>query len=177
MSPAANALRPRQSCATVRIPGLRGVELQAPVEKLRSAAARFRLGHSRSEAIISEAADLLSEMLWNQPLAELAGSEPSSDVVEVKISRALEAEGYVMPTITEAGRIVARDIAFGILNGDISPQKGARFIWWEVVGEIPELEDELGHFAGLASEWEDDTVHRLEYEEDIRRAAAELLEG
>ncbi len=39
----------------------------------------------------------------------------------------------------------------------------------------PELQS-LSVFAGLASEWEDDLVHRRDYEEDIRDEAKDLVE-
>jgi hypothetical protein len=40
---------------------------------------------------------------------------------------------------------------------------------------VPALEDRLGEFAGLASEWEDTTEHRSEYGNAIVDAASRLI--
>ncbi len=145
------------------------------MERLRLAAAAVQLDLVSPEVvIIAEAADILPDLPSNRPLAELAGASPSREVVSGVLSRALEVEGSHMPSDNEAGRIVARNISRAILGGKVSASEGAREIWWKVVRRVPSLEGELGHFAGLASEWEDDIAHRAEYEADIREAATEV---
>ena len=146
------------------------------LRRLRSAAARLRVDVLWPEALVAEAAEILPELPSNEPLAELAGATPLREPVEELLSRALEWEGSRMPSDYEAGKIVAREIGESILSGAMSAPEGARMIWWKVVRRVPELESELGHFVGLASEWEDSIGHRDEYEADIRRAAAELVE-
>lgn len=150
--------------------------METPVNRLRSVAAALRLDMITPQGVITEAVELLSDLPLNRPLAELAGAEPLRGAVAEVLSRALVAEGSDMPSDNEAGRIVAETISKAIVTGAVAPSEGARAIWWKVVRRIPELESELGHFIGLASEWEDDTAHRAEYENDIRQAAAKLAD-
>lgn len=63
-----------------------------------------------------------------------------------------------------------------IVAGRFDPHEGARLIWWRGWNELGRPE-ELTVFVACASEWEDDSVHRAEYEADIRAAAATLLDS
>ena len=151
--------------------------MDAPLQRLRCAAAALRLDLLPPEGVVAEAAKLVNELPTNRSLAELAGATATTEVVTDLLSRALEEEVSSLPSDREAGRIVAREVCRAIVRADVSPVEGARTIWWKVVRRVPELERELGHFVGLASEWEDDSAHRAQYEDDIRRAAAALAEG
>lgn len=79
-------------------------------------------------------------------------------------------------TLRGAGLTVAKRIAREIVDGIIEPGLGARKIWWDVYERVPELEERLRGFVGLASEWEDSPKHRAEYEDDIVDEARELLD-
>ncbi len=148
--------------------------MEAPVIRMREFAAGLQLDLISPEGVITEAANLLSEFPSNGPLADLANAAPFREPVLSLLAKALRVEGSGLPSEREAGLLMAKDVGRRIINGQMSPSDGARTIWWKVVSRVPELEGELGHFVSLASEWEDDTAHRAEYEADIRRAAAEL---
>lgn len=148
-----------------------------PREKLRLAAAWFKLDLRPPESVVDAAVELLDELPTNEALAELAGTKAFREDVTEALSRALVAEGMALPSDEEAGRLVARDVAGAIVRGDIGPVEGARLIWWDIVRGVPALEGELLHFVGMASEWEDDIAHRPEYEAEIRAAATELAQG
>ena len=75
---------------------------------------------------------------------------------------------------SEAGRILAQQIAIQITSGEVLPYQGARTIWTSIVQREPDLEKELRPFIGLASEWEDDPASRESYEHQIRDEAREL---
>jgi len=73
---------------------------------------------------------------------------------------------------------MAMETCEAILSGTISPQDGARTIWWEawtLLREEPEG-GELAPFIGARTEWEEHSEARTEIEEGIRRLASELLE-
>lgn len=151
--------------------------MSTALEVLRSVASRFQLELLPPEFVVAQAAELVQGLPDNRDLAELAGTTPLRDFVGDALARALESEGMHFPTPEDAGRLVAHEAAEAIVRGDTSPVEGARLIWWDVVRAVPQLDEELGHFIGLASEWEDDSSHRNEIEDDIRRAAAELVEA
>jgi hypothetical protein len=74
-----------------------------------------------------------------------------------------------------AGWIVARLLAERIVGGSIPAELGAGKIWWDVAIKVPTLQARLGVFDGLSSLWEDDALHRSDYERDIVAAASKLL--
>src|SRR4051794_1460798 len=66
----------------------------------------------------------------------------------------LEREGRNRPTATEAGMLLAREIAAAICRGELSPYEGAKRIWTSLTLNNTDLRDALTDFVGLASEWE-----------------------
>jgi len=107
-------------------------------------------------------------------LMNLPDEVSREDVLRLLESVLSDARAEV-PNPLEARRIVARHYARQIVAGALSPYEGARKIWWELWTDCRELK-ELTAFAGLASEYEDDTseTHRAEYERDIVREARAL---
>jgi hypothetical protein len=144
------------------------------VERLELLAAELHLEMTSPATVVARAADLVADMPSNEALARLAGAEPLLNVVVDLLTTALEQEGSTLPQGPSAGRLVARHLCRSIVENEIEPIDGARAIWWKVVRQVPELESDLGHFVGLASEWEDDAARRDEYATDIRMAAAEV---
>ncbi|WP_145261701.1 hypothetical protein [Planctomycetes bacterium Pan216] len=102
------------------------------------------------------------------------------DVSRVAVLELLEASIRESPATVPDGvaarRILARKYAEQIVDGTLSPYEGARRIWWELWTDCRELK-ELAIFAGLASEYEDDSseAHRSEYQRDIVDEACVLL--
>jgi hypothetical protein len=72
-----------------------------------------------------------------------------------------------------AGQVALRSFLTGLQSGAISAIEFAEAVWW-LACEVPEFEPTLRPFIGMASEWQDDAIHRLEYEDDIRVAALGL---
>lgn len=104
---------------------------------------------------------------------EGVGSPDSSE----RIGALLRAASLRSPTEVEAGIWLAKKIATEVLDGRKEPYQGAREIWWDVVSGSgrKELPDLLEAFVGLASEIEDDPVHRAEYEDEIVEECKALL--
>jgi len=117
-------------------------------------------------------------------LSRLVDSLNASDQIRREevlsiLKSALTEAKVSIPNLISVRRIVAQHYARQIVEGYLSPYEGARKIWWELWTDCREL-DELSAFAGLASEYEDDSseAHRTEYEHDIiEEARALVIEG
>jgi len=75
----------------------------------------------------------------------------------------------------EAAMILAKKTAEDIIANKVTPHDGARFIWVKLARRVPEVEEALRVFIGLASEWEEDPIHREQYDSDIVRASRSLV--
>ena len=84
------------------------------------------------------------------------------------VSNAIDAEARLLgiPPMDDliAVRLVTLSVADKIVSGDLHPYIGARLLWTRVATEGPAAEPALRPFIGLASEWEDGSEHRSEYE-------------
>lgn len=112
-----------------------------------------------------------------EALERLAGetTPAESAVVDQLLDDLLEQLGGARLDDEAAGLEVSQAIAEQIVGGSREPADGARMIWWKVANRVPQLEDRLAVFVGLASEWDDNPHHRSEYDKDIIRAAHAFL--
>jgi hypothetical protein len=148
-----------------------------PTRLLQLTAAELVLDLISAEEAVARAADLVTAFPSNVALAEFAGMTPTREAAWSMLASALDAAGLAMPTPMDAGRTVALAACQRIDDGSVTPYDGARLIWSRVIERVPELRSEFGHFAGLASEWQDDEEHRGDYEADIRAAAKHMTGG
>ena len=138
------------------------------------------LGDQPSEDLPAIAARALERGLDSPTLRELAGLS-RKDVREAHdlFLIAIAEVGLEMPPPSEAARELARQWAFEMLAGTLTPYEGSRLIWhnsWDTLDRQQEGQaDDLVPFIGLASEWEDDPEHRAEYEQDMLAEARALL--
>jgi len=155
--------------------------LAGPLEaaNVRELAALRRLDLVAASYAIEWAASRIAEGDTSENLTRLASLPPDTeaDDVDSLLSDALhEPDRLPARDARVAGEIVAQKLARDIVKGLIAPYEGAKRIWIDVARRVEDLEPALRPFIGLASEWEDDTAHRQEYEEDIRRAALDFLQ-
>jgi hypothetical protein len=75
----------------------------------------------------------------------------------------------------EAAMILAKETAKDIIAQKVMPHDGARFIWVKLARKVPEVEEALRVFIGLASEWEEDPSQREQYDADIVGASRRLV--
>jgi hypothetical protein len=148
---------------------------------LEQAAAFRALGLLPSWALPSIAVRALEHGSDSPGLRLLAGeTEPIESTVGPIFARALAELAVSIPDARTALMFVARYYAEKIVDGSISPYKGAAAIWRQVTNHSSaqgnsELWDSLGVFVGLASEHEDYPPARAELDEEIVREAQELL--
>jgi hypothetical protein len=138
------------------------------------AAARMVLGKLTSEEAIAEASSALDRGIYSEALGLLLYAEPVWSEVGPLFSRSLSELGIRVPTRERASLVLAREEARRIVSGEVSPYDGARRIWWEVANEEGASPSLLA-FVGYASEWEDDQVHRPEYDALILEEARCLV--
>jgi hypothetical protein len=147
---------------------------------VRELAALRRLDLIPASYVIEWAASRIAEGDATESLFRLASLPPDTDAndVETLLSDALHELGQLPISDDKvAGTLVAQRLARDIVRGSIAPYEGAKQIWIDVARRVEDLEPTLRPLIGLASEWEDDNVHRQEYDEDIRRAALDLLQN
>jgi len=138
-------------------------------------AANYILGNLLTEDLPTLAIEALQAGYDSPSLRQLAASEGSqSDEIRKLFSKALEELKINAPSLTEAGLMLAQDIAKDIVMGRIAPYEGAKRIWWDVFTRFPQL-TQLTPFVGLASEYEDDEQHRGEYSRQIMEESRKLL--
>lgn len=143
------------------------------MRELRRALVRLTVGEQPSEELPDLAARALAEGIDAPALRELAGLTPA-DVREARdlFLLAMEQLGIDVP---RSRRDAVQLWAAEILNGTLTPYEGARLIWWHGWNEL-DRPDDLTPFVGLASEWEDDPIHRTRYEQDILNHARQLID-
>ncbi len=118
--------------------------------------------------VIAWAADEVANGREEQKLVELAALwDTSAEAVDARLDALLVSLDIEPPSRSDAGRLIAGALAQDVVDGVVSPYDGARSIWLTVAAAVPEVEPELRAFVGLASEWADDEVHRVEYDADI----------
>jgi hypothetical protein len=133
---------------------------------LNTAAALLAFGKLTNEVAIAAAASALDEGMYSKSLGLVFYEKPdSSDAVRL-FADALSELGIPVPPRDEASLIIARDHACQIIDGQVTPYEGARWIWAEVAIERG-VHPSLRVLVGLAGEWEDDPRHRTEYESMI----------
>ena len=145
--------------------------------QLDEAIAKFVLGLLSAENLPAIGIQALEAGYDSPSLRQLAGVERcDADVVRNLFAKALQEIGLVVPTPSEAGLSVAKAIAKEVLAGRAAPYEGAKQIWAEVYVRFPQL-SQLRPFVGLASEYEDDDIHRDEYIRDIMEECRRLSAG
>ena len=155
---------------------------------LAIALARWQLGSIRGDELPEAATAALEAGADSPNLRTLAGlKDPTLDEAVPYLRRAAEELGLPAPTKRAAGFTIARDLCRRIVAGELTPHEGARLIWWQVYNEI-DYPDELGVFAGTASQLDDFIAQRssdpIQYDEliaqceqDIRDAASQFLDN
>jgi hypothetical protein len=133
------------------------------------------LGRINPEDMSDVATHLLGAGYDGPHLRALAGRHSLLREADAElVDAALEEIGAGPVDNVSAAWTVVRSIARSILRDEVAPHEGAQDIG-SIARMSPELQS-LNVFAGLASEWEDDLVHRSDYEEDIRDEAKDLVE-
>jgi hypothetical protein len=140
---------------------------------LEIAAARLALAKLSSEQAIAAASAALDRGVYSDSLGLLMDQEPIWSEVGPLFKQALSELSIPIPSRESASRILARESARRIVDGEVTPYEGAREIWWEVANEDG-ADESLRIYVGLASEWEDAPAHRLQYEAMIMEEARRL---
>ena len=146
-------------------------------DALERVAALAVLEKQQSEELPAIATDALVRGLDSPSLRLLAGTSPR-DVRDARdlLWSALDELGIAKPSQTEARWLLVRGWAHDIIANRLAPIDGARRIWWDGWEELGRPDD-LTAFVGLASDWEDDESRRYQYDQDIREAAARLVDN
>ena len=137
-------------------------------------ASEFVLGMIAPSNIVdwaSERVALNDEVLGLAMLPRTASvEEVSGALAKVLANRELE-----VPTWSCAAKFAAMEITSAMVAGAMEGIEGARRLW-SIARLEPSIEPEVRGFIGLASEWEDDESHRIDYEQDIITEAAVFLQ-
>jgi hypothetical protein len=142
---------------------------------LQAAAWRRRTGFESPEALVDRAVEALVAGLDSPALAELAGADPrEAREVHDLFVEALGEQGLDWPDEPTALWHLARLTAQQIVDGELDPGAGARWLWWHAAHDL-EPEGDLRVFIALASDLDDHPGLRDELHEEIVRAAADLL--
>jgi hypothetical protein len=142
---------------------------------LTSLAEDFALGELLTSDMPDTAMRLLEAGYDSPSLRRLAGSQAhESEPIAKLLTKSLDELGVRVPSPPEAGLAIARRIAGDVVRGSMTPYEGARRIWRDVYTRFPELA-QLRSFVGLASEYEDDEMHRDEYSQDIVEECRRLV--
>jgi len=149
-------------------------EARGPLEL---AALRLAVGEQPSEDLPALAAEALALGFDSPSLREAAGIS-RHDVREARdrFEDALAELGIEIPDRVDATWLLVRRVAQEIVDGEVSPYKGARAIG-EYHNHIETDPRGAGVriFEGLAWEWEGSPSYRFSYEARIRELAAHLL--
>lgn len=142
--------------------------LNADIEK-------YVLGSLLSDDLPRVALEALEAGYDSPSLRQVAGASGADprDINDLFI-RALTELRIQMPSPADAALSLARQIAGEVVQGTISPYEGARRIWFDVYVRFPEL-TRLRPFVGLASEYEDDELHREKYSATIMEECRHFL--
>src|SRR5437867_2729085 len=102
-----------------------------PILTMSEASAFLELGLLRSAELPRVAMEALAQGLDSPALRRLAGElKPTASECEPQFRQALSQLSIPLPTREAARLIVARYYAMQIVNGLISPYRGACHIWW-----------------------------------------------
>ena len=142
---------------------------------LRKIASEYVLGFLSVDDLPATGRALIEGGCDSPLLRQLAG-ETGEDLDEVRrlFLGAMRELGVEMPSVRDAGSVVAQAIASEVIAGAVTPYDGAKKIWDRLYTRWPEL-DQLRPFVGLASEYEDDANHREEYARDILAECEKLI--
>lgn len=117
----------------------------------------------------------------SKSLVLLAGeTAPTMSSCEPLLRSALQELNIVEPELPEAYLASARHFAQLVLDGKVSPYRGAATIWTECANpaqEIPGVWDKLSKFVGLAIEIEEDNRERVILDSEIERECKLLVTG
>lgn len=150
---------------------------------LNQAAAFYVLGHLSGQELVQIALHNLDSTPQNHSLGLLAGeTEPQISEVGPLFEQCLAENQIAIPTMRDAGLVVAKFFAQKIVSGELAPYNGAREIWEKAYNCVDGLE-QLGPFVYAASEIEElldssgqHSQQRTSFFEDaIREASQELL--
>ena len=124
--------------------------------------------------VVAWAEDRGAEGVDLSVLASLAGlPDLRAEDVDAGLAELAEALGLEPLTKEVAGVALAQEAALKVATGELTPIAAAEHIW-RLALIAPSAEPRLRVFIALASEWQDDPVHRDLHEEDIRTEAIEL---
>ncbi len=146
--------------------------------------ARWVLYELPSEDLPRLAQDALESGYDGKNIRRMAGLMQPNRADLLPLMPGFLAEMGVAATLSsdEAGRLLARLVAQGISEGQITPYEGARFIWKIFNALWPNQQHRLLSFVGHASEYEDCESYsqhpektRLQIEQDIIEDARALL--
>lgn len=145
-------------------------------DALEVAACQFAVGNVRSEDLPEIATQALVRGVDSPSLRELAGTSATEVREAADLFRAaLDELGSPVPSKDDALWWLVRRAAKQIVSGDLSPSRGAAWIWSNAAHEVEE-EGDLRIFVGLASEREDHPEAGDEIDKQIVAAAMELLD-
>lgn len=139
--------------------------------------AAYAIGRTPTDQLPSLASRWVREGRCSPALDRLASAH-NMDSPEVRdlFYAALNELGLVVPTVNQAGMILARHIAGEVLNSTLTPYEGAKRIWTEIYLRLPGLK-QLGPFVGLASAYEDDQERAETYSRQIWQHCEQLVNG
>lgn len=145
------------------------------IAEIELALARLVIGSQPPEDLPDLATAAMVNGLDSPSLRQLAGTSRRDyqDARDLFLS-AVDELGITQPTPDLARWHLVRHWATEMVEGRLSAIKGSRLIWWEAWEHLGRP-DSLTAFVGLASEWEDDEVHRSQYEADMLDEARRLL--
>lgn len=130
----------------------------------------------RGKSVSEWATRLVAGELEHDSLVALAScSGDDGQLVGGELSALLQELGAWPMSDRDMAMCAVTDISRRLGEGDLEPIEAARMIW-KVARRAPSSEEQLRLFIGLASQWEDDSSHRSEYEDEIRARALRLAE-
>jgi hypothetical protein len=146
------------------------------VDPLQLAALRWAVDEQPAEKLPLLATDALVRGADSPALRELAGVRPG-DFWEIKslFEKTLDELGIEQVDAQTALWRLAQHMASEIENGGVRPIDGARWIWSNIYHRL-DREGDLRVFVGLASEWDDYPLGRVEIEQAIVEKARRLVE-
>lgn len=139
--------------------------------------ATFAIGATSADQLPSLAARWKAEGFRSPALESLATAHNLS-AVEVRdlFFGAVGELGRSVPSLNQAGMLLARHFAAEVLKGALTPYEGAKRIWTDVYLRLPGLK-QLGPFVGLASAYEDDRERADSYSRQIWQQCESLVHG
>jgi hypothetical protein len=142
--------------------------------KPRTIVARWSLELLSGEELPALAGDLLQNGYDNQALREVAGLvRPTLRDAEETFNRGMLQAGFTRLATPQAVRLLAWDVAKGIVDEEIAPESGARQLagLWSGSRGI----DELVAFYGCTDQYDDHPEARSEIEDEIRALARQFV--